>query len=54
MAKKKAKKKRSKKTPKKKVYSLVWETESGDRGTIGYWDEPLTEEEQHGFFAGET
>jgi len=44
----------AKKPKAKKVYALVWRTESGDEGTIGYWDKPLTEAEQHGYFAGET
>ncbi len=35
----------------KRIYVLVWRTESGDRGIAGYWGKPLTEEEQHGYFA---
>ena len=44
-------KKKTTKPAKKKVYVINWSNESGDRGTIGYWDKPLTEEEQHGLFA---
>jgi hypothetical protein len=32
------------------IYMLRWKTESCDEGEAGYWDRPLTEEEQHGFF----
>jgi len=33
-----------------KIYMLSWHTESSDRGEDGYWDRPLTKEEQHGYF----
>jgi hypothetical protein len=38
----------------KKVYVIEWWNESGDEGVIGYWDKPLTEEEQHGLFYEQT
>lgn len=34
----------------KKVYVLVWMTESSDRGVDGYWNKPLSEAEQHAYF----
>jgi len=34
----------------KKIYVLVWMTESNDSGVDGYWSKPLSEEEQHAYF----
>jgi len=34
----------------KKIYVLVWMTESSDRGVDGYWNRKLTDAEQHGYF----
>jgi len=34
----------------KSIYMLSWQTESSDRGQDGFWDRPLTKEEQHGYF----
>lgn len=34
----------------KRIYVLVWTDEDGNANVDGYWNRPLTEEEQHGFF----
>jgi hypothetical protein len=34
----------------KKIYVLVWTNEDGNSGVDGYWNKPLTEEQQHGHF----
>lgn len=34
----------------KRIYVLVWTNEDGGTGVDGYWNRPLTDEEQHGHF----
>jgi len=38
---------------KKRIYVIVWSTESSDSGIDGYWDHELTLEEQHGYMLKE-
>ena len=34
----------------KRIYVLIWKTDLDVTGVDGYWNRPLTEEEQHGYF----
>ena len=34
----------------KRIYALVWKDKDGTPRVDGYWNKPLSEKEQHGFF----